>query len=63
MIESPCVKVCTLDAGSAVCVGCRRTIAEIARWASMDAAERASIMADLPARYPNVAKNLAAATE
>jgi hypothetical protein len=63
MIESPCVKVCTLDAGRAVCIGCCRTVAEIGRWASMDAAERASIMAELPGRQSNVGKTLAAATE
>jgi predicted Fe-S protein YdhL (DUF1289 family) len=50
MIESPCVKICTLDARSGLCLGCRRSIDEIARWSSMDDAERARIMAQLPAR-------------
>ena len=50
MIESPCVKICTLDARSAVCLGCRRTIDEIARWGAMSTAERARVMAELPAR-------------
>jgi predicted Fe-S protein YdhL (DUF1289 family) len=50
MIESPCVKICTLDARSAVCLGCGRTIEEIARWSTMRAAERARVMAELPAR-------------
>jgi predicted Fe-S protein YdhL (DUF1289 family) len=36
---SPCVNVCMLDA-SRTCVGCRRTIDEIARWGSMSAAEQ-----------------------
>ncbi len=50
MIESPCVKICTLDARSGLCLGCGRTIDEIARWTAMSAAERARVMAELPGR-------------
>ena len=50
MIESPCVKVCTVDAGTGRCLGCGRTIDEIARWAAMSAAERTRIMRELPTR-------------
>jgi len=50
MIESPCVKTCTLDPNSGRCLGCGRTIDEIARWSAMGAAERARIMAELPVR-------------
>jgi len=50
MIESPCVKICTLDARSAACLGCGRTIEDIARWSTMGAAERARVMAELRAR-------------
>jgi uncharacterized protein len=50
MIESPCVKICTLDARSGVCLGCGRTIDEIAGWAAMGAAERTRVMRELPAR-------------
>lgn len=50
MIESPCVKTCTLDARSGLCLGCGRTIEEIARWSAMSAAERARVMDELPAR-------------
>lgn len=50
MIESPCVKTCTLDSRSGLCLGCGRTIEEIARWASMSAAARTKVMTDLPAR-------------
>ncbi len=42
--ESPCIHVCTIDAPSGLCVGCGRTLDEIARWAGMSAAERRSIM-------------------
>jgi predicted Fe-S protein YdhL (DUF1289 family) len=50
MIESPCVKICTLDARSGLCLGCGRTIDEIARWASMAPTERATVMGKLPDR-------------
>jgi predicted Fe-S protein YdhL (DUF1289 family) len=53
MIETPCVKVCTLDARSGLCHGCGRTIDEIARWASMSASERAQVMRELPERLTN----------
>jgi predicted Fe-S protein YdhL (DUF1289 family) len=50
MIETPCVKICTLDARQGVCLGCGRTIDEIARWSGMSAAERSQIMNELPGR-------------
>ncbi len=50
MIESPCVNICTLDARSGICLGCGRTIDEIARWTAMAPAERARVMHELPAR-------------
>ena len=50
MIESPCVKVCTLEARSGLCLGCGRTIDEIARWTAMSAAEHSRVIAELPAR-------------
>jgi predicted Fe-S protein YdhL (DUF1289 family) len=50
MIESPCNKICTLDAASGRCLGCGRSVDEIARWVGMSAAERARIMDELPAR-------------
>jgi predicted Fe-S protein YdhL (DUF1289 family) len=48
MIESPCVNICTLDARSGLCLGCGRTIDEIAQWSNMSAAERARVMRELP---------------
>jgi hypothetical protein len=50
MIESPCIKVCTLDARSGLCLGCGRTVDEIARWTAMSGAERARIMGELRGR-------------
>ncbi len=50
MIETPCVKVCTLDARAGLCLGCGRTVQEIGRWTTMSVAERRQIMDELPAR-------------
>ena len=50
MIESPCVQICTLDARSGICLGCGRTVDEIAGWIAMSAAERSRVMKELPAR-------------
>jgi len=49
-IETPCIKVCTLDGQRRLCVGCGRTIDEIARWSAMSDAERRRIMDALPDR-------------
>jgi predicted Fe-S protein YdhL (DUF1289 family) len=49
-IQSPCNKVCTIDAASGLCAGCGRTLDEIARWSTLSDGERARIMADLPQR-------------
>jgi uncharacterized protein len=48
-IATPCVKICTLDARAGLCLGCGRTVNEITRWSRMNASERASVMAELPA--------------
>ena len=50
MTESPCVKICTVDARSGLCLGCGRTIDEIARWTAMSAGERRRVIGELPIR-------------
>lgn len=49
-IATPCVKVCAVDGASGYCLGCRRTLPEIASWARLTDAERAAIMTALPDR-------------
>ena len=50
MISSPCTKVCTIDSASRLCLGCGRSLDEIARWGGMSEAERLNIMRALPER-------------
>ena len=49
-METPCIDVCEMDASSGLCIGCGRTLDEIAGWADMSPEERRAIMAVLPAR-------------
>ena len=53
-IKSPCVLVCTVDGDSGLCLGCHRTLPEIARWSAFSDDERAAIMAELPARRDRI---------
>ena len=59
MTASPCIAVCRLDPATQICIGCGRTIAEIASWPNLSDAERKAIIrrldaskspADAPAR-------------
>lgn len=49
-VASPCVSVCHMDPRTALCVGCRRTIDEIARWSGLSDDGKRAILALLPAR-------------
>jgi uncharacterized protein len=50
MIESPCIRVCTLDAAGELCLGCFRTLEEIGLWPALSDAERWQVLERLAAR-------------
>jgi uncharacterized protein len=50
MVSSPCISVCVIDGSTNLCLGCGRTLPEIARWGRMSEDERVATMAALPAR-------------
>ena len=50
MTESPCTKVCVMDEDDRYCMGCKRTLGEIARWSEMDDAERDLVLTQLERR-------------
>ena len=54
-IATPCIKVRVVDGASSLCLGCFRTLSEIGSWSGFSDAERAAIMADLPARHARIA--------
>jgi predicted Fe-S protein YdhL (DUF1289 family) len=49
-VVTPCVKVCIVDPESNLCLGCQRTLMEIAGWSRLSDEDRARVMDDLPAR-------------
>jgi predicted Fe-S protein YdhL (DUF1289 family) len=53
-IETPCIKVCIVDGESGLCLGCQRTLREVAGWRAYSDAERREIMAELPQRRSRI---------
>jgi uncharacterized protein len=51
-VPSPCVDICRLDA-QGLCIGCRRTLGEIAEWSRADEARRREILRALAQRKPS----------
>ena len=49
-IKTPCIKVCVVDGKSGHCLGCGRTLNEIAKWARLSDAERDQVINLLPPR-------------
>jgi len=52
VISSPCTGICTLDEAAGHCLGCGRSLEEIAAWSMMNEARRQAIMRDLGDRLP-----------
>jgi uncharacterized protein len=50
------MKICVYEPGAGLCLGCGRSLDEIAGWAAMRPAERRRIMAALPARLAGLRK-------
>jgi hypothetical protein len=50
LIASPCNKVCVMDAEQRYCLGCRRTLEEIAAWGSMTDEEQRVVLEKLERR-------------
>ncbi|MGA1803470.1 DUF1289 domain-containing protein [Rhizobium sp. HT1-10] len=57
-MQSPCVLICRIDADSDLCLGCGRTLTEIAGWSQYDDGERSEIMTRLPARLAELRPTL-----
>ncbi len=49
-VSTPCIKVCVVDPVSALCVGCGRTLDEVAAWGAMSEDARRAVMDGLGAR-------------
>ena len=55
-VQSPCVKLCVVHPEARICVGCFRSIDEIASWSRLSAPERTALMTDLPSRAATLTK-------
>ncbi|TMJ59036.1 MAG: DUF1289 domain-containing protein [Alphaproteobacteria bacterium] len=42
--DTPCIAVCMIDPKTSLCLGCGRTLPEIARWHRMQSSERQAVM-------------------
>lgn len=49
-ISTPCIKVCAVEGRTGLCIGCGRTLKEIASWGQLSEEARQTVMAELPAR-------------
>ncbi|MGA8321763.1 MAG: DUF1289 domain-containing protein [Xanthobacteraceae bacterium] len=49
-ISSPCNRICVVHPTARMCIGCGRSLDEIARWIALSETERSAIIAQLPAR-------------
>ena len=50
IVETPCVNICVMDGETGWCLGCGRTIDEIAGWGEAPPETRSAVMAELPGR-------------
>jgi len=62
-IQTPCTKICTIDLACALCIGCGRTLDEIARWSTLTDDERTRVMAELSQRLGVLAADPQPATD
>ncbi len=62
-IPSPCVALCRIDPASDLCVGCGRTLDEIARWSTGTEMWRAGVIAGLGERLAAVSRETGAESE
>ncbi len=54
-IATPCAQVCVVDGDSGLCLGCFRTLSEIAAWATLSEEKRKELMVELPLRRGRIA--------
>lgn len=47
---SPCVSVCRIDPANSLCLGCKRTLEEIADWPMLRNGEKRAVLERLQAR-------------
>ena len=56
-IASPCINVCRMDAATALCVGCYRTLDEIAQWSRASSDAKRAILAAVERRRAEIGQS------
>jgi predicted Fe-S protein YdhL (DUF1289 family) len=49
-VASPCTSVCMIDHATGLCVGCYRTLDEIAGWSDLSTEQKRTVLANLETR-------------
>ncbi|MAP94697.1 MAG: DUF1289 domain-containing protein [Ponticaulis sp.] len=53
-VRSPCIQVCAIDGQSGWCLGCGRSLKEIAQWTKYTVQQRDDVMESLPSRLSDL---------
>jgi len=54
-VASPCINICRMNADTGLCVGCFRSLDEIARWSGLDDAGKARVLDAVASRRARLA--------
>jgi predicted Fe-S protein YdhL (DUF1289 family) len=60
-VPSPCIDVCRMDEATGWCVGCLRTLDEIALWSALDDDDKRQVWRDLEQRRAALPQRVEAA--
>lgn len=52
-VPSPCIRICRIDEEKQVCIGCLRTLGEIAAWGRYTEAEKLQVYEHISLRKKN----------
>lgn len=53
-VESPCIGVCRLDTTKAFCIGCHRSVSEIAAWSCLSDADKLRVLVAVQKRKSTI---------
>lgn len=56
-VPSPCIKICQMDPMLGLCIGCRRTLQEIADWLDMPVSAQLATLQRIAARRRQLGEN------
>lgn len=51
---SPCNQVCRIDSGTGLCLGCKRTLEEIADWPILSRSDKLKVLEQVKTRWNSV---------